>query len=72
MEFADIYGIQYELIRSLRVHHHSTDQMKILKDQSAQTTAGVVSIASLVATLLDQQSAQLNNVYMCVYVYVYI
>ena len=31
--------------RSLRAHQYSSDQMKILKDQSAQTTARVVSIA---------------------------
>ena len=30
---------------SLRAHQHSSDQMKILKDQSAQTTARVVSVA---------------------------
>ena len=28
---------------SLRAHQHSSDQMKILKEQSAQTTARVVS-----------------------------
>ena len=31
--------------RSLRAHQYSSDQMKILKDQSAQTTARVVSVA---------------------------
>ena len=31
--------------RSLRAHQHSSDQMKILKDQRAQTTARVVSVA---------------------------
>ena len=31
--------------RSLRAHQHSSDQIKILKDQSAQTTARIVSVA---------------------------
>ena len=31
--------------RSLGAHQHNSDQMKILKNQSAQTTARVVSIA---------------------------
>ena len=31
-----------QLFRSLRAHQYSSDQMKILKDQSAQTTARVV------------------------------
>ena len=35
-----------QLFRSLRVHHNSPDQMKILKDQSVQSL-------SLVAKLLD-------------------
>ena len=30
--------------RSLRAHQHSSNQIKILKDQSAQTTATVVSV----------------------------
>ena len=30
---------------SFRAHQHSSDQIKILKDQSAQTTARVVSVA---------------------------
>ena len=34
-----------QLFRSLRAHQYSSDQMKILKDQSAQTTARVVSVA---------------------------
>ena len=51
-----------QLFRSLRDHQYSSDQKKILKDQSAQTTARVVSVdLLLVATLLDQQSAQLNK-----------
>ena len=34
-----------QLFRSLRAHQYSSDQMKILKDQSAQTTARVVRVA---------------------------
>ena len=34
-----------QLFRSLRAHQYSSDQMKILKDQTAQTTARVVSVA---------------------------
>ena len=34
-----------QLCRFLRAHQYSSDQMKILKDQSAQTTARVVSVA---------------------------
>ena len=33
------------LFHSLRAHQRSSDQMKILKDQSAQTTTRVVGIA---------------------------
>ena len=33
-----------QLFPSLRAHQYSSDQMKILKDQSAQTTARVVSV----------------------------
>ena len=45
-----IWGQQ--LFRSLRGHQHSSDQMKILKEQ----------IISLVATLLNQQRALFNEV----------
>ena len=38
-----IYGQQ--LFRSLRAHQRSSDQMKILKDQSAQTATRAVGIA---------------------------
>ena len=34
-----------QLFRSLRAHQYSSDQKKILKDQSAQTTTGVVNVA---------------------------
>ena len=34
-----------QLFRSLRAHQCSSDQMKILKDQSAQTTTRAVGIA---------------------------
>ena len=34
-----------QLFRSLRAHQRSSDQMKISKDQSAQTTARAVGIA---------------------------
>ena len=34
-----------QLFRSLGAHQYSSDQKKILKDQSAQTTTGVVSVA---------------------------
>ena len=34
-----------QLFRSLRVHQRSSDQMKTLKDQSAQTTNRVVGVA---------------------------
>ena len=40
-----IYICRQQLFRSLRAHQYSSDQKKILKDQSAQTTARVVSIA---------------------------
>ena len=33
-----------QLFRSLRAHQYNSDKMKILKDQSAQTTATVVSV----------------------------
>ena len=42
--------------------HQQLRSMKILKDQSTQTTTGVRHSISLVATLLNQQSAQLNKV----------
>ena len=44
ISFRYIY-ISYILLRSLRAHQYSSDQKKILKDQSAQTTARVVSVA---------------------------
>ena len=34
-----------QLFRSLKAHQHSSDQKKILKDYSAQTTATIVSVA---------------------------
>ena len=34
-----------QLFRSLRAHQYSSDQKKILKDQSAQTTVRVMSVA---------------------------
>ena len=34
-----------QLFRSLRAHQRSSDQMKILKDQSVQTTTRAVGIA---------------------------
>ena len=34
-----------QVFRSLRAHQRSSDQMKILKDQSAQTTTRAVGIA---------------------------
>ena len=34
-----------QLFHSLRAHQHSSDQKKILKDYSAQTTATLVSVA---------------------------
>ena len=34
-----------QLFRSLRAHQYSSDQNKILKDQSAQTSARIVSVA---------------------------
>ena len=34
-----------QLFCSLRAHQHSSDQKKILKDYSAQTTATIVSVA---------------------------
>ena len=44
-----IYNIRsicrQQLFRSLRAHQNSSDQKKILKDQSAQTFAKVVSVA---------------------------
>ena len=45
----------------LSARQSSSDQMKIFKDQSAQTTTTI----SLVATLLSQQSAQLKYVCLC-------
>ena len=43
----------------LAAHQRSSDQIKIFKDHSAQNTTTI----SLVATLLNQQSAQLK--YIC-------
>ena len=40
-----IYICRQQLFRSLRAHQYSSDQKKIWKDQSAQTTASVVSVA---------------------------
>ena len=34
-----------QLLHSMRAHQYSSDQMKILKDQSAQTNARVLSVA---------------------------
>ena len=36
-----------QLFRSLRAHQHSSDQMKILKDHSAQTTARIAYIIDI-------------------------
>ena len=48
----------------LTAHQRSSDQMKIFKDQSVQTTTTI----SLVATLLNQQSAQLKYKCLCLIV----
>ena len=50
-----IYGQQ--LFHSLRAHHHRSDQIKIMKDQSAQTTTRVVRVVC---------------VYIYIYIYIYI
>ena len=51
----------------LTAHQRSSDQMKIFKDQSVQTTTTTTTI-SLVATLLNQQSAQLKYICLCLIV----
>ena len=57
--------------RSLRAHQHSSDQMKILKDQSAQTTARVVSVAYRL-WLSFSINRVLNLTYIHIYLYIYI
>ena len=39
---SDQFADGQQLFRSLRVHQRSSDQMKILKDQSVQTTTRAV------------------------------
>ena len=46
-----------QLFRSLRVHQYSSDQKKILKNQSAQATARVASLA--------------YRLYIYIYIYIY-
>ena len=56
------------LFCSLRAHQYSSDQKKTLKDQSAQATARVVSVAYFLWLLFwinNQQIAQLNRVKEC-------
>ena len=50
----------------LTAHQRISDQMKIFKDQSVQTTT--TTTISLVATLLNQQSAQLKYICLCLIV----
>ena len=48
---------------SLRAHQHSSDQMQILKDQSAQTMARVVSVAYMYIYIY---------IYIFIYIYIYL
>ena len=73
--------------RSLRAHQHSSDQMKILKDQSDQTTARAVSIAFrlwlpflinrvlnliMLRSVIYDQSVDRYYIYIYTYIYIYI
>ena len=55
-----------QLFRCLRAHQYSSDQMKILKDQSAQTTARVVSVAYC----LWLPFLYIYNIYIYIYIYI--
>ena len=43
-ESGDVVISSQQLFRSVRAHQYSSDQMKILKDQGAQTAATIVSV----------------------------
>ena len=51
----------------LRAHQYSFDQKKILKDQSAQTTGRVVSIALCVYVCII-----VSYIYIYIYIYIYV
>ena len=75
-----------QLFCSLRAHQHSSNQMKILKDQSAQTTARVVSVACYIVCYTwklwkHETESSINNschiypiciIYIYIYIYIYI
>ena len=54
-----------QLFRFLRVHQRSSDQMKILKDQSVQNTTRVVGVAY-------RLSLPFSIIYIYTYTYIYI
>ena len=58
-----------QLLRSLRAHQRSSDQMKILKDQSAQTTTRVVGVAYRLWLPLSINRV-LNLTYIHIYIYI--
>ena len=68
------------MFRSLRAHQYSSNQKKILKGQSAQTTARVVSVAyrlwlpvliNRVLNLTKLRSV-ICDIYIYIYIYMYI
>ena len=58
-----MYVYIYMLFYSLRAHQYSSDQKKILKDQSAQTTATVVSVAYIYIYYIFFTKKVLNIIY---------
>ena len=62
-----------QLFPSLRAHQCSSDQKKILKDESAQTTARVVSVAyRLWLSFLINRVLNLTKLRSIIYAYIYI
>ena len=64
-----------QLFRSLRAHQRSSDQMKILKDQSAQTTTRAVGIAYRLWLPFSIDSVlnltKSRNIISYIYIYIY-
>ena len=54
---------EQQLFRSLRTHQRSSDQLKILKDQSAQTTTREMEVVYRTISLF---------IYICIHIYIYI
>ena len=76
-----------QLLRSLRAHQYSSDQKKILKDKSAQTTARVASVAyrlwlpflinrvlnlTKLRSVIYDQSVDSSCFALSIYIYIYI